>query len=194
MFWGAVFALFWFSFPRVTVTSKGETSVCVCVSNTSTYQASAKQGNAKIITEMSKSTTSLLIFNRLLCIGPCECGGHFPSSYKTSFSGTLTSDLVPAYIYLFFCLCLTHWINASTLNSRTKHSSWLSNRNKACCLLQVMLCYTTHFDNLPAEIKCLPLFCKTEGKRLKAEKLHFLCSNFQTSLRKKNTERYLKIP
>lgn len=48
-----------------------------------------------------------------------------------------------------------------------------------------MLCYATHFDNLPAEIKCLPLFCKTEGKRLKAEKLHFLCSNSQTSLRKK---------
>lgn len=40
-----------------------------------------------------------------------------------------------------------------------------------------MLCYTTHFDNLPAEIKCLTQFCKTEG--------NFLCSNFQTSLRKK---------
>lgn len=152
------------------------------MSNTSTYQASVKQWNAKITTEMSKSTTSLLIFNRLLCIGPCAYGGHFPSSYKHSFSGTLTSNLVPAYF--FFCLCLTHWIYASTL-SHTKHSSWLSNRNKACCLLQVMLCYETDFDNLPVEIKCLPLFCEMEGKRLKAEKLHFLCSNFQMSLRKK---------
>lgn len=147
-----------------------------CVANTSTYQA--KQGNAKITTEMSKSTTSHLIFNRLLCIGPCAYGGHFPSSHKTSFSGTLTSDLVPAYIYLFICLCFNSQLTQ-------KHSSWLSNRNKVCCSLQVMLCYATLFDNLPAEIKCLPLFCKTEGKRLKAEKLHFLCSNFQTSLRKK---------
>lgn len=120
MFWGAVFALFWFSFPQVTVTSKGETSVWVCVSNTSTYQASAKQGNAKIITDMSKSTTSLLIFNRLLCIGPWAYGGHFPSSHKTSFSGTLTRDLVPAYIYLFICLCFNSQLTHKTFQLTIK--------------------------------------------------------------------------
>lgn len=77
------------------------------------------------------------------------------------------------------CLPTFIYLPVLQLSTHTKY------RNKACCSLQVMLCYATHFDNLPAEIKCLTQFCKTEGKRLKAKKLHFLCSNFQTSLRKK---------
>lgn len=104
----------------------------MCVSNTSTYQASAKQGNAKITTDMSKSTTSLLIFNRLLCIGPCAYGGHFPSSHKTSFSGILTRDLVPAYIYLFICLCFNSQLTQNTATKRVVPY-------RLCCVMQLIL-------------------------------------------------------